>query len=364
MLPLTPDEVVGAHALFGSAASLVDRRRTLYRAAIELASDGELAASVSVDVLDDPAVRGHVGALLSGTAGLERHRLRRTESVRPSGAVARPRVASSRSAERALGPALARIRGALPRGATGGAVLTAGDSEFGSALATVARGITLARVCAPGLVADLLPHVDLLAVVGGRGSASLGSASVPEFPGLVVVPNPGSPIEVAEALVHEGAHQKFFDLAMTSSMMDAGRPDQPTFRSSWAPTDAPSWPFGQCVAAFHAYTSLAAFAPEVARLGVSPHDHSLLPHAAGRAAEIARWLGRHADLLGRDGRRLLSALSAEPVTPIGADAGPTGPELAATDRIVERRCGPWKLVLRAASPVDIWWVPTTPARVR
>ncbi len=33
----------------------------------------------------------------------------------------------------------------------------------------------------------------------------MGSATVREYPGLVVVPQPTPPLEVAEALVHEGA---------------------------------------------------------------------------------------------------------------------------------------------------------------
>ena len=43
-------------------------------------------------------------------------------------------------------------------------------------------------------------------------SGRLGSASAREFPGLVLFPEPQTALEVAEALIHEGAHQKFFDL--------------------------------------------------------------------------------------------------------------------------------------------------------
>ena len=101
---------------------------------------------------------------------------------------------------------------------TGSPLILNGSRQFAAVVHTLTSGIELAVSVAPELALDLLPHVALFAVVDSECSGQLGSASLREFPGLILLPEPRSSVEVAEALIHEGAHQKFFDLAMTRSV--------------------------------------------------------------------------------------------------------------------------------------------------
>ncbi len=87
-------------------------------------------------------------------------------------------------------------------------------------------------------------------------SGGVVSASSRYVPGIVLIDEPALPIEVAEALVHEGAHEKFFDLAITREFLDARAEDAEVFETSWSHA---RWPLEQTFAAWHAYTCLAQF---------------------------------------------------------------------------------------------------------
>jgi len=125
-------------------------------------------------------------------------------------------------------------------------------------------------------------------------------------PGIVLIDEPVSPMEVAEALVHEGAHEKFFDFAITREFLDAHAEDAEYFENSWSHA---RWPLEQTFAAWHAYTCLGQFflLSDSEQLG----PHSLLPKARERAAEIGDWLLAHEHDLLPDARWLLHALAGQ-----------------------------------------------------
>jgi hypothetical protein len=358
MSVLDADGVVGAHAAFGSPSHVITRRRALYSATLELGADVALARDVPDEVLDDPVVRGHLGEVLAGVGSVSVDRLRRTPSVPLDGLPMGPRVVATHDAARILRPSLQRIAGELARHGEGPAIrlLTEDDNEFAEAVRLLTLGVRLAVTTAPRLAADLLPHVALFALVTRDAGGRLGSASAREYPGLIVLPAPTSAVEVAEALLHEGAHQKFFDLAVTHSIVERQASPTSTFSPPWAAPGSPPWRPEQCLAAFHAYTVLAAFALDVVEAGVELHPYSLLPHAHTRAIAIGEWLAARPQLLGPDGRRLVELLARRTIVDVDLPA-PEFDVAAGTTPVVTRQCGQWSLILRAGSPVDAWWVP-------
>jgi hypothetical protein len=64
---LDPIDLRDIHAGFGTAASLVDRRRAVYSAVVELVS-GRCAADITPDLLDSPTVRAHLGEVVVGSS--------------------------------------------------------------------------------------------------------------------------------------------------------------------------------------------------------------------------------------------------------------------------------------------------------
>ena len=358
----TAGEIERTHGLFGGVEELLDRRRAIYRLAIELAGGAPDGTHLPLDVIDNPTVRAHLADVLGGVAAYDSSRMSRlSRFVEPSACVDvaghQVRLASTPDAALALEGALCHIDAALVRG-TGSPLVLKGSQQFTAVVCTLAGGIELAVSVAPELALDLLPHVALFAVVDSEYSGRLGSASLREFPGLILLPEPQSSVEVAEALIHEGAHQKFFDLAMTRSVL--GPAAHLRYAPPWRPSDAPGWPFEQCVAAFHAYCCLAAFnvalrsAPEIAL-----HSDSLLPFAAERAEVLGSWLLGHGDLLGPDGQELVARLiGAEfdvPSAPKGVDDLMS--ELtASSEPVAAQRCGEWTLIMQLTRPAVLLWV--------
>ena len=364
-------DVTHLHASLGPVPELLEQRRAVYSAAIELFR-GAAAADVPDSVLDNPAVRAHLGAVLGGTAEVDPAQLMAVDALTAPRATFRVststvRVASSPAAPGALAPAVALITGQLQMHGdeAGPRILTEADREFAPALAAVRQGVELAMRLSPELVSDLLPHVALIAILARANSGRLGSASSREHPGLVLVPEPQSGMEMAEALVHEGAHQKFFDLAITRSLIGPNHTEAPYFTPPWAPVGAPPWPLEQCFAAFHTYVLLGVLHRDVrahaaAGDGHELPSHSLLPAAEQRAGTIGDWMVRQGVFLGSDGRTLVELLHG--VRPpssdaVGRDPRPTEDDLRDADLI--RRCGRRTLVARAGSPIELYWLTTT-----
>jgi hypothetical protein len=216
MIDLTPGDLVRIHASFVKADELVDRRRAVYRAAVAISSS-QNGADLGWEKLDNPAVRAHLGEVLAGVASYDPGKVRSLDTLidpdhSHSVGGSMVRVASAAVARSALVGALRRIDDQMHRHEANSALtlLTAGDSSFAAAARQVVDGSRLLTSLAPELAADLLAHVAVFAIVARSSAVRLGSASVKEYPGLVLVPEPDSPLAIAEAIVHEGAHQKFF----------------------------------------------------------------------------------------------------------------------------------------------------------
>lgn len=361
---LSPSDLRDVHSTFGSAEMLVRRRRATYSAVLELVAGA--ADDMSSDVLDSPAVRAHLGQIIDGVeyrpeAMTPLSRIANRAAGITSG-VSRTCVVGDTEARALLADAVRNIASELPATIDRSGeiqLLLDGDPGFDTASRIVVDGLELAMKLCPELADDLLPHVALFAVLAeGECARQLGSASIRDFPGLVVVPQPGSALEVAEALVHEGAHQKFFDLGLVRSIFNEKFCEAPFFGSSWAPRTAPRWPLEQCVAAFHAYTCLATFYESVSAsdLGQPLHEFSLLPVAGERAAELGTWLSRNVQFLGPDGRVFVSRLTRarEPVD--DAPIVDVKPDEALTS--VVRVCDEWTLFAQKADRVELYWVPS------
>lgn len=369
IMRITPEELSRAHAQLGDPEEIVHQRRTLYAAAVSLCTGTEVQVDVEQDALDNPAVRGHLGAVLSGRTGYAASGLQRLADLVAPGfrtevAGWPVRLASAPVASSALAGPLQRIDGELRRHGDENGGLALLTAEEGGAIheawGRLVDGVLLAVRVAPELALDLLPHVSLFAVVVTDESARLGSASAREYPGLILIPKPRSALEVAEALFHEGAHQKFFDFGMTRAMLGPLSPQAPRFAPPWAPPGAPEWPLEQSVAAWHAYHCLAAFYRCLHSLPdeLSLDNDSLLPKAAGRAAEIGRYLRRQGSCLGQDAHALIAALEgAPPDDPSPVDEAGAEVTGAVDDgTILVCPAGRRTLVAKRGTPPELYWV--------
>ncbi|RAS64966.1 HEXXH motif-containing protein [Lentzea atacamensis] len=291
------------HARLAPAEALVDERRTLYRLAVGLFAPG---TRLSDNLADHPIVRYEIGRALAGHGGLDPARLREAAEMRVRD-VGVAIAADPRAADVLEAP----LRIVAPPGTSPRPLTEADGERFDTAVGVVADGVRLLRRLAPAMADDLLAHVSMLAVLKAETSGGVVSASSRYVPGVVLIDEPSAPIEVAEALVHEGAHEKFFDLAITREFLDASAEDAEYFETSWSHA---RWPLEQTFAAWHAYSCLAQFYLLRGTEQLGPH--SLLPKARERAAEIGDWLLAHEGDLRADARWLLRALTGEPAVEV------------------------------------------------
>lgn len=366
------DDIVRAHHAFGPLEEVIERRRAIYHGALELAG----APPQEDGVVDNPAVRAHLGEVLGGRAVFDPTRLRHVETLADRQVVdirgRQLRFAAAEEANNELAGALARVGRALD-GRSWAQVpptmLVGRSSRARDARVTVLAGVELAVAVLPEITVDLLSHIALVAVLNGETAGGLGSASLREYPGLLLLPEPQTVVEVAEAVVHEAAHQLFFDLAQTNALLGIDHVDAERFAPPWNGPNRPVWPFEQAVAAFHAYTCLAALAGRLPASHVGElSDVSLLPTAADRAVQVGRWLERQRSRLGPAGSRFVRLLSATQddhadqtmpsrsvdalVADIRAGGGP----------LVVRLCGDWALVIgMTGTHPDLYWLPASAA---
>jgi hypothetical protein len=360
-------DIPAVHAAIASRSALRRERRALYRLAAELLERGS-PHRLDIDIIDSPLARHHIGDALAGRTNLVRSALVGINAVATTGCGAHNlRIASRPDANTLLAPAWATIGAELARQHAAGEpprLLTEADGEhFNSALALIRSGIALARSVSPELSDDLFAHIALVGVINPRCAGRLVSASPRALPGLVLLKAPQSSIEVAEALVHEGAHQKLFDLAITHDLLNVESDRCPPFHPPWTPKGH-LWPLEQALAACHAYVCLARFHHD---LGSTASTHqlgaeSLLLVASERSKILGKWLLDKGDHLGADASRLLDSLIGRRPRNSPAMSSPSG-DLAPTDYVIEtqlvfRRCGsPGRvLVGRSSSPPQLYWV--------
>jgi hypothetical protein len=375
----TPD-LPSTHAAITPIGALISIRRALYQLAVELLDLSPPPGGLPADVLDNPVSRGRIGAALATGERIVAATLPSCSALVVDGCrlpVGRVEllVASRADAQELLSNALNAIGNELSkvdRGAGSLRLLTEADGDrFTDAFGFVREGVALARSISPALIDDLLPHIALLGIVDPRGVKSLGSASSRRFPGLVLVPAPRSAAEVAEAIVHEGAHQKLFDLAVTGAVLTEESDLCPPFEPSWPPTGR-QWPMEQALAAGHAYACLAHFALDAEKVGALDvfDSGSLLRAAPERSNLIGRWLFDRAKWLDADAHTLLAGLCGRrPVTEGDREAPLVGQH---TDYVLEggwtlRRCQETDRVLVgrrfAVGPPELFFISDEAATV-
>jgi HEXXH motif-containing protein len=361
---VAPRDVAAVHATIAPATALVPERRTLYQLAAELLEPR--IGALDLDVLDSPVARGHIGRALAGQERLSRAELVGISAMAgESAAAATPRVASLPTANTLLAGPLQIVAAELGRQHTASGslqLLTEADGErFASALAVLIEGIALVRSVSPGLIDDLLAHVALVGIFDPQREGRLVSASCRTYPGLILLETPSS-IDVAEALVHEAAHQKLFDFAITHDLLTVDSDRCPPFHPPWAP-DERLWPLEQTLAACHAYACLAQFSQQagvpVGRRAVG--DHSLLPVAHERCTVTGQWLLDMTDHLGADAQMLLERLLSQPLPTARIAASPAilTADYAAIDPALEfRRCDSVDRVLVGcpSQPPQLYWI--------
>lgn len=341
----------------------------MYQLATELLHDG-CSPVLDLDVIDSPLTRNRIGDALAGGPGLGRSALVGISAVADEGSRAHDLwVVSRPEANTLLATALDTIRTELRRRQAGAGLprlLTEADGErFTSALAVLRDGVALARSVNAELIDDLLVHVALVGVIDPQRAGRLASASPRNFPGLVLMTGPQSAIEAAEALVHEGAHQKLFDLAITHDLLNADSDQCIPFQPPWAPQGR-LWPLEQTLAAYHAYTCLAQFAQDAGvtagtRAGALVGADSLLPVARERSTILGQWLLGQADHLRADAHTLVDGLSgrqARPAHPAEPWSGPLATDYIVDTRLTFRRCDCSDRVLvgRPSHPPQFYWV--------
>ncbi|SES01060.1 aKG-HExxH-type peptide beta-hydroxylase [Lentzea albida] len=345
------------HAALVPAPALVDERRTLYRLAAEMFAPG---TGLSDNLADHPIVRYEIGRALAGHGDLDPAVLTRVASmsVRDAGV---PVVSDPAAVEVIEAP----LRIVAPPGVRPEPLTEADGERFESALHVVEEGVRLLWKFAPDMAEDLLAHVSMLAVLKRETSGGLVSASSRYVPGIVLIDEPVLPMEVAEALVHEGAHEKFFDLAIARDFLDLHAEDADYFENSWSHA---RWPLEQTFAAWHAYSCLAQFNQSIG--SEQAGSDSLLEKARERADEIVEWLLDHESDLRADARWLLRALAgdtAEAGTGVAAQSSAGGVTLSTEDSedlhfhllpdVRYKRAASGRVVVgRAAQPPQLFWL--------
>lgn len=289
------------HAALAPADALLAERRALYQLAVELFAPGTPA--LPDHRLDNPLFRFRVGEALADRIPFDPNAHDDLDDVvtELDGPL---KVASGADANARLAHALGVIHGQSGAPGRPPRVLTEADGEsFQDAMGLVETGLARLRAVSPGLARDLLPHTALVVILDPETSNGLVSASSRLFPGMILIDRPSCPYDVAEALVHEGAHQKFFDLAITHDFLAAEMHDR-VFTPSWS---GAHWPLEQVIAAFHAYALLAQFAEDVTSSGDRDQlgRNSLLSFARTRETEIGHWLLGAEESLECDARWLL-----------------------------------------------------------
>lgn len=374
--PLGPvrRDIPTLHAAIAGSSTLQRERRAVYQLATELLQDG-CPLALDLDVIDSPLARNRIGDALAGGAGIGCSALVGISAVADEASRAHDLwVVSRPEANTLLATALDTIEAELCRrqAAFGSPrLLTDADGErFTSALAVLRDGVALARSVNADLIDDLLIHVALVGVIDPQRAGRLASASPRNFPGLVLMAGSRSPIEAAEALLHEGAHQKFFDLAIAHDLLSANSDRCPPFHPPWAQKGR-LWPLEQSLAAYHAYTCLAQFAQDASEStwGVAEFGaDSLFPVASKRSEILGEWLLRQGDYLGVDAHTLMDGLIGR--RPRTSHPTETPSRSLATDYVIDpeltlRRCDSSDRVLvgRPSRPPQFYWVSDDAATV-
>jgi hypothetical protein len=353
-------DATAVHAALAPAGVLLAERRALYQMAAELFAPGQEA--MAPQRLDNPLFRFRIGEALAGRSPFDptvEDELDEVVTELRSGPMCL-RVATGAGANDLLADAMRAIHAqSFSEGRPPRPLTEADGEEFAKAMANVEGGLHKVRELSPRLADDLLPHTGLLVILDPSTSGGLISASSRFFPGLILIDRPASEFDVAEALIHEGAHQKFFDLAITHAFLGADIVEDRRFHPSWS---GANWPVDQVLAAFHAYACMAQFAEDIDHAGETRFlgKNSLLLSAREREAEIGRWLLDAESTLEIDARWLLRTFLREDSNPAGQERVPvvSGGHFALDPllRVARVAASGRVLLARPGSPPVLHWL--------
>jgi hypothetical protein len=355
------------HPVFGDPAVILDRRQGLYEFALEILGRrlpgvtsavqaiAALGRAERAAVLDDPVIRVHVhealGRLQRDELGAPDYLERFFAQLEAEGWEAADGAPLERAmpAARRLGDDDAWVWAAAERES---AIVrnfearfsheflehhdrTLSERDGGLLLADepLARllddGYELAFRLLPRLAASVVAHVRLVAFMRVQTpDAAVQSGSIRAIPGAIFLSphHLRTPWAVAEALLHECAHNKLFDLYLTRLVLEPGYDCRHarTIHARWKKSTLMQrnlWPLDQALSACHVYVHLAVFHRAVHehadglvdRFG--PVDTSSVmksPLAFERAAYLAGELAKEDyDGLGSGGRTLVEWLTAQ-----------------------------------------------------
>lgn len=369
--------ITDLHRSLSPTDTLLSARRALYRMAVDFLAQPRhrdaLSGSAGAALLDSPFLhRAVLDAMVGDDAMLSDHDLERANRIAAravhvvAGGCDIP-VLAEPDADSVLDDVLRMLDGDSGSHAQ---FLTPRDEErFLAGLHMVQEGLDLATATVPTLLRDLLPHVCMIAMLDGAGTNAVHSASLREYPGLIITGGPGTALEAAEMIIHEAAHQKLFDMALVLDVLRPESDTAPAFAPPWR-APAVTWPLEQALAAFHAYSCLAEFADalDAAHPPSELHAASLLPEARRRSVLIGSWLVAQSPYLGLDARAVVGGLLAVEVSQghasaprplVGATAVTVDPNLRVD---VLAAPGP-VLVGRSARPPDFYFLGPDSGRV-
>lgn len=192
------------------------------------------------------------------------------------------------SSRPAVDPLGADIHGVLTTQATGQdgrAVAIADTGGFEAAETELATVV-------PRLWESARRHIRIVVAVG---DGPFKSGSDRRLPGTVFVAAEvlSRPALLSEALLHEGIHQKLYDIYLQGPVLETAYDanSSPRLRAPWhgASDEGPNWPVDNVLAAMHVYAHLAVLR---ARQGLESHHESGPPYtsALSRALYLAEAL--------------------------------------------------------------------------
>jgi HEXXH motif-containing protein len=365
--PYRAEESLADHPSFGDSAVILDRRQELYEFALEILARrlsgvtsaataiGELRAPERAAVLDDPVIRVHIhealGRLQRDELGSPDYLERFFAQLDAEGwhaahgaplecAIPQARrlgdddawvwepaqndSAIVRNFEARFSHEFLEHHDRTQSARDGGLLL--GDEHLARLLDD---GYELLCHLLPRLAASVLAHVRLVAFMRVQTpDAAVQSGSIRAIPGAIFLSprHLQTPWAVAEALLHECAHNKLFDLYLTRLILEDGYDCRHarTIHARWNKStlmQLNQWPLDQALSACHVYVHLAVFDRAVREHGqglverFGPVDTSSVmksPRALERAAYLVGELADHEySGLGPDGRALVDWLAAE-----------------------------------------------------
>jgi hypothetical protein len=200
-------------------------------------------------------------------------------SLRPTANGLRVYDPSSHPADDPLGAHIRDVLATQATGQDGRAVAIADTGEFEAAEALLATIV-------PRLWESARRHIRIVVAVG---NAPFKSGSDRRLPGAVFVAAAvlRHPELLSEALLHEGIHQKLYDIYLQAPVLETAydADSSPRLRAPWHgdSDEAPNWPVDNVLAAMHVYAHLAVFR---ARQGLESQHESGPPYASALSRAV------------------------------------------------------------------------------